>query len=266
MEMGLRGKVAVVTGGSAGIGKACALALAAEGCQVAICGRTAGKLDAAKQEFSASGYTVFTTIADASREEDVERLTREVFNQFGRIDIWLNNAAITIRSPLLAMSGEQWDDLMRSNVKSVFLGAKAAARYMKANGGGVILNASSFGAVIPSAGSGAYAASKAAVSSLTRSLAAELAPLHIRVNAYIPGVVVTEMNTGRIAKAGAELASQVALNRLGQPEEVAAAVVFLASDASRYITGTAIEVTGGKFAVQNPSIPWQWPEILSSAK
>jgi 3-oxoacyl-[acyl-carrier protein] reductase len=250
--------VAVVTGGSAGIGKACALALAAEGCQIAICGRTKHKLDVTNGEFSASGYPVFTAVADVSLEDDVELFARGIYDQFGRIDIWVNNAGIAMRSPILAMSGEQWDDLMRTNLKSVFLGSKAAVRYMKASGGGVILNASSFGSVIPVAGAGAYAASKAAVSSLTRSLAAEVAPYNIRVNAYIPGVIVTDMNASRIALSGTQLASQIALNRMGTPEEVAAAVVFLASDAARYITGTEIEVSGGKFSVQNPSAPWEW--------
>ena len=266
MELKLEGKVAVVTGGSSGIGKASALALAAEGCQIAICGRTASKLEAAEREFQASGYPVLAMVADVSIEKDVERFARATHGRFGRIDIWVNNAGISIRSPILAMSSEQWDDLMRINLKSVFLGGKAATQYMKTNGGGVILNASSFGAVIPLSEAGAYGASKAAVSSLTRSLAAELAPYNIRVNAYIPGVIITEMNASRIAVSGPELASQTALSRLGTAEEVAAAVVFLASDAARYITGTEIEVTGGKFAVQKPTTAWEWAATAGVTK
>ena len=266
MELKLEGKVAVVTGGSSGIGKASALALAAEGCQIAICGRTASKLEAAERAFHASGYPVLAMVADVSIEKDVERLARETYGRFGRIDIWVNNAGISIRSPILAMSSEQWDDLMRINLKSVFLSVKAATQYMKANGGGVILNASSFGAVIPLSEAGAYGASKAAVSSLTRSLAAELAPYKIRVNAYIPGVIITEMNASRIAVSGPELASQTALSRLGTAEEGAAAVVFLASDAARYITGTEIEVTGGKFAVQKPGTAWEWAATAGVTK
>jgi NAD(P)-dependent dehydrogenase (short-subunit alcohol dehydrogenase family) len=164
------------------------------------------------------------------------------------------------------MSSEQWDHLMRVNLKSVFMGAKAAVRYMKPNGGGAIVNASSFASVIPQAGGGAYAASKAAISSLTKSLAAELAPFNIRVNAYIPGLVITDMNASRVTPFIPQLATQIAMNRLGTTEEIADGIVFLASDAARYITGTELQVTGGKFAVQVPTVPWDWAKAASTAK
>jgi NAD(P)-dependent dehydrogenase (short-subunit alcohol dehydrogenase family) len=266
MDLKLQEKVAVVTGGGSGIGKACALALAAEGCRVAICGRSVDKLDSMKNEFSTRGYPLLAMVADVSLEADTERLARETCQQFGRIDIWINNAGISYMKPLLAMSGDEWDQMMRVNLKSVFLATKAAVPYMKANGGGVILNASSFATVIPQAGRGAYAAAKSAVSSLTRSLAAELAPFNIRVNAYVPGLIVTEMTASRVPTMGLQWASQIALNRLGTPEEMADAIVFLASDAARYITGAELEVSGGKFAVQIPTVPWEWEKAAISAK
>jgi len=181
-----------------------------------------------------------------------------VHEQYGRIDIWVNNAGVSPKARLIDMSGDEWDELMRINLKAVFLGSQIAARFMKERGGGVILNASSYASIMPSATSGAYAAGKAAVSSLTRSLAAELAPLGIRVVAYIPGVILTEINKNRVEQFGQKLLSQIALNRFGKPEEVASVLVFLASDAASYITGTALEITGGKFSIQNPEAPWGW--------
>ena len=264
MDLGLSGKVVVITGGSAGIGKACALAFAAEGCKLAVCGRGADKLTAMKREFEASRYPLFTSTADVSQEQDVERFALEVNKHYGRIDVWLNNAGTYLVKPIVEMSADEWDDHMRTNLKSVFLGTKAAARYMKPNGGGVILNASSYAAVIPSAGTGAYAASKSAILSLTRATAGELAPFGIRVNAYIPGVILTELNRERAQKFGPQLKAQVAQHRLGEPEEIAPAVVFLASSAANYVTGTAMEISGGKLAIQNPDAPWAW--VAAEAK
>lgn len=256
MELGLKGKTVVITGGATGIGKACALAFAAAGCKVAICGRSEIKLATAKEE--AKGYELFTMAADASVESTIEDFANRVYNQYGQIDIWLNNAGVSPKCRLIDMSGDAWDDLMRINLKSVFLGSKIAAKYMMDSGGGVILNASSFASIMPLVTGGAYAASKAAVCSLTKSLAAELAPYGIRVNAYIPGLIRTDINKERVAEHEAHYISQIALNRLGTPEEVAPVLLFLASGLASYITGAAIEVTGGKFVVQNPESPWTW--------
>jgi len=258
MELGLKGKVVVITGGATGIGKASALAFAEEGCTVAVCGRRQDKLDSAMEEFEAAGYDLFTMALDASMEKQVEHFADEVFTRYGKIDIWMNNAGISPKRRLIDMSGDEWDDLMRINLKSVFLGAKTAASYMKKSGGGVILNASSFAAKMPIATSGAYAATKTAIVSLTRSLAAELAPYGIRVNSYIPGFIKTDINRERAEKQEAYLTSQIALNRLGAPGDVAPALIFLASDRAGYITGTAVEITGGKFIIQNPDVPWTW--------
>ena len=145
---------------------------------------------------------------------------------------------------------------MDINLKSVYYGGLIAADKFKKRGGGVLINAGSFASLIPSVGSGAYAASKAAIASLTKSLAAELAPLNIRVLAYIPGVIETPMAESLIKTKGETLAGQNALQRIGKAEEVANLVLFLASDKASFITGTCIEISGGKFCVQNPQDAW----------
>ncbi|MDR3565688.1 MAG: SDR family NAD(P)-dependent oxidoreductase [Negativicutes bacterium] len=258
MDLGLKDKVVVITGGATGIGLAGALAFAGEGCRVALCGRSIEKIAAATREFTAKGYELFAETADVSSEEDLKAFAGQVFKKFGRIDVWINNAGISPKARLIDMSGDEWDEVMRTNLKGVFLGSQIAARYMKESGGGVILNASSFASVMPSATSGAYAAAKAGVTSLTRSLAAEFARYGIRVVAYIPGVVATDINRKKIEETGRQLLAQISLNRFGKTEEVAKVLVFLASDAASYITGTAIEITGGKFCIQNPEVPWTW--------
>lgn len=258
MDLQLTGKVVVITGGAAGIGAACAAAFLQEGCQVAICGRSQEKLDAFKASMVQAGYELFGCVADVANQQALEEFAQQVYAKYGRIDIWVNNAGISHKTKLLEMAATDWDKIMDINLKSVFLGAQVAARYMRKGEGGVILNASSYAAVIPSAGGGAYAASKAAVSSLTRTLAAELAPYNIRVNGYIPGVIATQMNSKRLAEQPGATLGQIALNRAGDAKEVAAGLVFLASGAASYITGTDLEISGGKFAVQIPGEPWEW--------
>ena len=153
---------------------------------------------------------------------------------------------------LLEIGEGEFEDIFRQNVMSVFAGSKIAAEHMKERGG-VIVNASSFAALMPSSGRGPYAAAKAAVSSLTRSFAAELGPYGIRVLAYAPGVVATEMSAPLIEVRGQMLAAVTALNRIGKTEEIAKTIVILASDATSYITGTTIDISGGKFCVQDPA-------------
>lgn len=258
MDLGLKQKVVVITGGATGIGLATALAFADEGARVAICGRSAEKLTTAASVFSQNGYELFSKIVDVSVENELQGFADQVYDHFGRIDIWINNAGISPKARLIDMSGEEWDTLMRTNLRAVFLGSQFAARLMRNNGGGVILNASSYASVMPSATSGAYAAAKSGVISLTRSLAAELAPLGIRVIAYIPGIIATEINKKRMEQFGTQMLSQISLQRWGRTEEVANVLVFLASDKASYVTGTAVEITGGKFSIQNPEFPWTW--------
>lgn len=258
MDLGLVQKVVVITGGATGIGLAAALAFAAEGARVAICSRGSEKLTAASQLFAEKGYELFAQAVDVSVESELQNFVDHVYDHFGRIDVWVNNAGISPKVRLIDMTGEEWDTLMRTNLRAVFLGSQFAAKLMRQHGGGVILNASSYASVMPSATSGAYAAAKSGVVSLTRSLSAELAPFGIRVIAYIPGIIATEINKKRMEQFGTQMLSQIALQRWGKTEEVANVLVFLASDKASYITGTAIEITGGKFSIQNPEFPWTW--------
>ena len=257
MELGLQDKVVVITGGATGIGKAAAASFLREGCKVAICSRSPEKLRNLEKEFEALGYSVLTAPADVSKAAEIMAFAQKVVDGYGKIDVWINNAAIYPQKMLMETSEHEWDEIMSNNLKSVFLGCKAVFPYMKHQGGGVILNASSFAALIPSVGSGVYAAAKAAINSLTRTLAAEMAPYKIRVNAYIPGLTSTDITKPVIEKNRQHFQSQIALNRIGEPEDIAESIVFLASDAARYMTGAFIEVSGGKFCVQNPHAAWQ---------
>jgi len=256
MDLGLMGKVVLITGGATGIGKASALSFLKEGCQVAICGRTKAKIDSAVQEFKDQGYDVIGGAADAGNSAEITTFANKVGQEYGKIDVWINNAGIYPQRTVLDITEEEWDETFRINVKSVFIGTRIAAGFMKKQGKGVILNASSFASILPSAGSSAYAATKAAISSFTRTSAAELAPFHIRVVAYIPGMIRSEMTEPIIATKSKFLTEQIALNRLGEPEDIADTLVFLASDSARYITGNSIEISGGKFCVQNPMYSW----------
>lgn len=264
MDLGLQGKVAGVTGAADGIGLALARRLAAEGCHLLLCDINASRLAQAGAELAGRGAEVETTLADVTDPAQVQAAVDRAISRFGGIDIWVNNAGIYPQKPLVEMCVEDWDRVFAINVRSVFLCTRVVAPVMKARGGGVILNASSFAALIPSAGSGAYAATKAAVLSLTRTYAAELAPWGIRVNAYAPGVIETAMTRDVIDARRAVLLAQVPLGRLGTPEEVADAIAFLASDAARYVTGTCLEITGGKLCVQNADAPRRWGQGTAS--
>ena len=253
MDTGLQGKVAVITGGAAGLGKACIPAFLAEGCKVAVCDLDEKKIAAVKTEYP----DILAVRADISKRPELEYLASETAKVFGGIDIWINNAGfIGARNSLLDLDEDQWDTTMDVNFKGVFMATKVAAPYLKQRGGGVIINASSFAAIMPVAGYGAYGASKSGVSALTRVFAAELAPMNIRVVEYAPAVFDTAMNADNIANAKQALLAPIALRRVGMPEELAPAIVFLASSKASYITGTGLPVTGGKFCVQNPAVPW----------
>jgi len=186
-----------------------------------------------------------------SREEDIRALFDQAAADFGQIDVFINNAGIYPQVALMDMTADYWDKVMAINLRSVLLCAQNFYRYNKERGG-VLLNASSYAALIGSAGSAAYAASKAAVHSLTKTLAAELAPYGIRVSGFVPGVIATDMTAGVVDSRGDQLLSQIAWHRLGTPEDVAKAVVFLGSDAADYMTGAFVEISGGKLCVQNP--------------
>lgn len=257
MELGYHGKVVGVTGAASvqGIGFAISRRMLQEGARVFICDLKQEAVDAAVEVLSQYGE-VKGYAADVSSEAAVNAMFDKAVADFGKVDVFVSNAGIYPQSGLMDMSVSQWDMVMNVNLRSVFLCAKAAFRCMKESGG-VIINAASYAAVLGSAGSGAYAASKSAVHSLTKTLAAELAPYGIRVNGFIPGVIQTGMTKAVVDAKGDSLVNQIALHRLGQPDDVARAVAFLASDAAAYLTGTFIEITGGKFCVQNPDYGYQ---------
>ncbi len=250
------GKVIGITGAGSvqGIGFAIAKKLLQEGAEVFICDLNEQALIQVKEELSKFG-NVQTYALDVSNEDQVNTMFQKVMNQYGKCDVFINNAGIYPQAFLKDMSTKDFEKTISVNLKSVFICSKAAFNCMK-DVGGVLIQAASYAALIPSAGSGAYAASKAAVVSLTKTMAAEFAPYGIRVNGFIPGVIATGMTQGVINEKSDELNQAIALHRLGEPEDVAKAVSFLASDESSYMTGTFIEVSGGKLCVQNPHAPW----------
>ena len=256
MDVNLRNKVAVITGGTAGIGLATAELFAREGAMVAICSSTQINVDKAVKAFAEKGLKVYGERVDVSSRDEMFGFADRVEQQFGGIDVWVSNAGIMPEKKIIDTTEEVWQKAMDVNLKSVYYGALIAADKIRKRGGGVLINAASFASLMPSVGSGAYAATKAAIANMTRTLAGELAPFNIRVVGFIPGVIETPMTAGWIEKKGKALASQHALNRVGRADEIANALLFLASDYASFITGTCMEITGGKFCVQNPADAW----------
>jgi NAD(P)-dependent dehydrogenase (short-subunit alcohol dehydrogenase family) len=258
MNLHLTGKVAVITGGSEGIGKAAAMAFSKEGCKVAVCSRSQKKLEAVAVEFRETGYDLYTQSVDVGVSQQLYAFVDEVYGHFGRIDIWVNNTAQTIVKSIFELSLPEWDKIMKTNLDSYFIATQAAGKYMKQNGGGVIVNVSSYGGILPPMYRSAYCTSKHAINWLTRCSAAELAPFGIRVNAVAPGTINTAMQAaaGRSQEDVAEVAKNFALHRPGEPEEAANVILFLASDMSSYCDGIIIECSGGKFLAQDCDTAW----------
>ena len=252
MQLNLQGKSVVITGGATGIGKAIALEFLREGAKVAICGRTKSKLEHVQAEFAQYGFALMTRVADVTNYDELSSFADAVKSENGEIDIWINNAGSNQLKGLMDYSVDEFEHMVNTLLISVFSGSKIAALHMRSQKKGVIINASSFTALIPSAGSAPYSACKAAVSSLTRTFAAELAADNIRVLAFVPGMIATDISQKNIELNRQQLLSCIPMQRFGTPEDCAKMVVFLASDCASYVNGTQVEISGGKFCVQNP--------------
>ncbi|HEX3031553.1 MAG TPA: 3-oxoacyl-ACP reductase FabG [Bacillota bacterium] len=244
--MVLDGKVAIVTGSSRGIGRAIALRLAAEGASVVVnyAGSEAAAL-AVTEEIRAKGRQAITVRADVSNQEDVDQLIKTTLEAYGRIDILVNNAGITRDGLLARMKQEDWDLLMDTNLRSVFLCSKAVLRTMMKQREGSIINISSVVGLTGNGGQANYAASKAGIIGFTKSLAQEIGSRNITVNAVAPGFITTDMTTDLGEAVQTELLTKIPLGHLGTPEDVAGVVAFLASPDAKYITGQTISVDGG---------------------
>lgn len=242
MSLDLKDKVAIVTGGTAGIGREIAKKLHSHGAKVAIIGTNPERGGEVVQELKENA--VFYA-CNVSNTQEVDETVKQILSHFGRVDILVNNAGITRDLLLLKMSEEDWDQVMETNVKSCYNFAKACTRPMMKSRFGRIINISSVIGLTGNAGQVNYAASKAAMIGFTKALAKELASRNILVNCIAPGFIQTRM-TDAMTEAQKEITlTQIPLNRMGTTDEIANSVLFLASDLSTYITGQVITVDGG---------------------
>jgi 3-oxoacyl-[acyl-carrier protein] reductase len=244
----LAGKVAVVTGGTRGIGLAIAGWFAEHGASVVVSGRDADRLQAAVKELEAHGTSVLGVAADAARREDADRLVDVTRERFSRLDVLVNNAGITRDGLLIRMKDDDWDRVMEVNLRGAFLMTRAASKAMvRLKSGGRILNIASTAAAMGNAGQANYSAAKAGLIGLTKASARELAHWGILVNAVAPGLIETDMATAMPTEAREALLAQVPLRRIGTAREVAEMVGFLAGDGAAYVTGQVFHVNGGLY-------------------
>lgn len=245
MQKLLEGKVAVVTGAGRGIGKAIAQKLAAEGATVACCGRTLANVEVTTAAVISGGGRAAAFAVDVAAGTQVGETCEKILKEFGRVDVLVNNAGVTRDQLLMRMSDADWDTVLDTNLKGAFHFARALSRVMLKQRCGRIINISSIIGLTGNAGQTNYAASKAGLIGFTKSLARELASRSITVNAVAPGFIVTDMTEGLGAEVQQALQDRVALGRLGTAEDVANAVLFLASDLAGYVTGQVLTVDGG---------------------
>lgn len=247
MLLDLSGKVVLVTGGGRGIGRVITERFHTEGSRVV-------SLDVAVGDDHAATGDYYRLSCDVTDPESVQHAVAEVLNRFGAVDVLVNNAGVNVEGLVSDLDLERWRRAFDVNVTGTFLMSQAVIPTMKSQHSGRIINAASFAAIVPSVGSAAYAASKAAVVQLTRVLASELGPWDVTVNAYAPGMIPTAMNgfADLSEPAQGRLLDTLSLRRWGRPEDVADLACFLASDAAQYITGTLVDVSGGKLSTQMP--------------
>ena len=246
--LSLEGKVALVTGGSRGIGRAIALAFADAGADVIVSSRKLPDLEKVADEIRGLGRRALAVAAHNAKMEDLTNLVAKVKEEFGRIDILVNNAATNpVFTSVLEIEERPFDLIVNVNIKGYFFLSQAAARMMVEQGGGVIINIASVGGISPDKGLGAYCMSKAAIIMMTKVMALELGEYNIRVNAIAPGIVQTRFSEAFWSNEElmAQELSKMPLRRIAQPEEIARTALYLASDASGFMTGDALVLDGG---------------------
>lgn len=261
MLIDLKGKVAIVTGAGRGIGNEIARTLAAEGVTVVVTDIRQDLLDAVAAESQGKGWPGLQLLCDVRKSADNAAVVAAVEQAFGRLDILVNNAGVAGGARVETLTEETWDLNLDINLKGTFLMCQAVIPIMKRQRSGRILNAASYAAITPSIGSAAYASSKSGVEAFTRVLAGELGPFDVTVNCYAPGMIPTSMN-GFANRTDAEkerLLDTLTLRRWGSPQDVANLICFLSSDLASYITGTMIDVSGGKLATQMPWLAHREP-------
>ncbi|MDA8438883.1 MAG: glucose 1-dehydrogenase [Propionibacterium sp.] len=243
----LAGRTAVVTGSTRGLGRAFAHALAEAGANIVIVGRDEDAARLVQAEITALGVGADVVLADVTRRPDVEQILQRTITAFGRADILINNAGACIHKPAVEVTDDEWDAVMDVNLRAVWIASQVFGRHMIEQGGGTIVNIGSMSAAIVNRPQWqpAYNASKAAVHHLTRSLAAEWAPHHVRVNALAPGYMHTDMSPIHEPQFQRYWIEDTPQNRAGEPDELGPAIVFLASDASSFMTGSVLTIDGG---------------------
>ncbi|ALS27513.1 3-ketoacyl-ACP reductase [Paenibacillus sp. 32O-W] len=244
----LEGKVALVTGASRGIGRAIALALAEGGADVAVnyAGSEAAAAETAKA-VEAAGRRALLVKADVGKPAEFDEMVKKVVDTFGKIDILVNNAGITRDNLIMRMKEEEFDQVIETNLKGVFNGIKAVTRQMMKQRSGRIINISSVVGALGNPGQANYVAAKAGVIGLTKATARELASRGITVNCVAPGFIRTDMTDKLADEQKEQIMGQIPLAKLGEPEDIAAAVRFLASDAASYMTGQTVHIDGGMY-------------------
>lgn len=241
----LKDQVALITGGSRGIGREIALTFADEGAHLALCARSAENLEKIGGEIRAKGKKCLSLCVDVQNAAEVEEAVKKTLDTYGRVDILVNNAGVTKDNLIARMSEEEWDSVLSVNLRGVFLFTKAVSKPMIRQRKGKIINISSVVGMTGNMGQANYAASKAGIIGFTKSIAKELARRNILVNAVAPGFIETEMTQQLPDDAKASVLQEIPLGRFGSAKEVADAVLFLASDYSNYITGHVLVVDGG---------------------
>ena len=246
-DKALAGRVALITGGSRGIGAAIAARLADSGAAVVVSGRDAARLERTVKELETLGAQALGVAADAGKREDAERLADAAKERFGRIDILVNNAGMIKDGLLVRMKDEDWDQVMDVNLRGAFLMTRAVAKTMIRQKGGRVINIASTAGAMGNAGQVNYSAAKAGLIGFTKASARELAHWSILVNAVAPGLIDTDMAASLPANAREALIAQIPLGRVGTAREVAEMVGFLAGDGAAYITGQIFHVNGGLY-------------------